>query len=246
MAYNKIIVERKDGVAKVILNRPEAMNALDEEMLTEMAAAFRELDAEEGVHVIILTGAGRAFSAGRDLRGVLESRERVGGARYRVLEEIGKPVIAAVNGPCFTGAFELALCADIVIASEKALFGDTHARFGLIPGGGQTQRLPRQIGPKKAKELLFTCEPVTAQEALRLGIVNRVVPAEQLDEAAMEMAGKILRNIPEAIRTMKSLVNEGMKTDLESGLRMEADLHKGPIAPAGEGRNRMVALLEKR
>ena len=246
MVYKKIILDKKDGIAKVTLNRPQAMNALDEEMLSEMAVAFRDIDADESVNVAILTGAGRAFSAGRDLRGVLEGREWVGGSRYRVLEDIGKPVIAAINGPCFTGAFELAMCADIVIASENAVFGDTHARFGIIPGGGQTQRLPRQIGAKKAKELLFTCEPISATEALRIGIVNKVVPAEQLDEAAMETARKILRNIPQAIRTIKALINRGLMADLESGLAMEADFHKGPITPTGEGRKRMLALLEKK
>jgi enoyl-CoA hydratase/carnithine racemase len=246
MAYKKIILEKKDSIAKVTLNRPQAMNALDEEMLAEMVAAFQDIDADNSVNVVILTGAGRAFSAGRDLKGVLEGRERVGGSRYKVLEDISKPVIAAINGPCFTGAFELAMCADIVIAAENAVFGDTHARFGIIPGGGQTQRLPRQIGQKKAKELLFTCETISAKEAERIGIVNKVVPAEQLEQAAMEMARKILRNIPEAISTIKSLINRGLKGDLETGLKMEADMHKGPITPTGEGRSRMTALLEKR
>lgn len=244
--YRTIIVEKTDGIATVTLNRPQAMNALNEEMLDEMVDALREIDTNESVNVVVLTGAGRAFSAGRDLRGVLAGREWVGGSRYKVLEEIGKPVIAAVNGPCFTGAFELAMCADIVIASEQAVFGDTHARFGIIPGGGQTQRLPRQIGAKRAKELLFTCDPVTAAEALQLGIVNRVVPADELTEAVRETARKILRNIPEAIRTVKSLINRGLQTDLESGLAMEAAMHTGPITPTGEGRARMVALLEKK
>jgi enoyl-CoA hydratase len=246
MDYHTIIVEKKDSIATVTLHRPHAMNALNEQMLDELADALREIDTDESVNVVILTGAGRAFSAGRDLRGVLAGTEWVGGSRYKVLEEIGKPVIAAVNGPCFTGAFELAMCADIVIAAEGAVFGDTHARFGIIPGGGQTQRLPRQIGAKKAKELLFTCDAIPAAEALRLGIINQVVPAEQLAEAARETARKILRNIPEAIRTVKSLINRGLQTDMESGLAMEAATHTGPITPTGEGRARMVALLEKK
>jgi len=170
----------------------------------------------------------------------------VGGPRYKALEDLSKPVIAAVNGYCFTGSFELAMCADIIIASENAVFGDTHARFGVIPGGGQTQRLPRQVGPKKAKELLFTCDTISASEAERLGIVNKVVPPEKLEEAVMEMAEKILKNIPESLRIVKFLVNEGMRMDLQAGLKMEAEMHKGPISPTEEGRKKMAALLEKR
>jgi enoyl-CoA hydratase len=138
------------------------------------------------------------------------------------------------------------MCADIIIASENAVFGDTHARFGVTPGGGQTQRLPRLIGSKKAKELMFLCDTISAQEAQGIGIVNKVVAPEKLDETAREMAEKILKNIPEAVRAVKSLINRGMNTDLETGLKMEAALHKGPLSPTGEGRNRIAALLKKK
>ncbi|MFC1940165.1 enoyl-CoA hydratase/isomerase family protein [Chloroflexota bacterium] len=246
MTYNTIILEKKSGIAKITLNRPKAMNALSEELLSELVAALDDIEKDDSVNVVILTGAGRAFSAGRDLQGIVEGREWVGGLRYKALEDLSKPVIAAVNGYCFTGSFELAMCADIIIASENAVFGDTHARFGIVPGGGQTQRLPRQIGPKKAKELIFTSDMISAQEAERLGIVNKVVPADKLEEAAMEMAEKILKNIPETIRTVKRLVNKGIQTDLETGLKMEAEMHKGPISPAGDGKKRIADLLEKK
>ncbi len=246
MTYNTIILEKKNGIAKITLDRPKAMNALNEELLSELVAALDDIEKDDSVNVVILTGAGRAFSAGRDLQGIMEGREWAGGARFKALEDLSKPVIAAVNGYCFTGSFELAMCADIIIASENAIFGDTHARFGIVPGGGQTQRLPRQIGPKKAKELIFTSDMISAQEAERIGIVNKVVPADKLEEAAMEMAEKILKNIPETIRTVKLLVNKGIQTDLETGLKMEAEMHKGPISPAGEGRKRIAALLEKK
>jgi len=245
MTYNNIILEKKNGIARIVLNRPP-LNILNEELLSELMAALDEVEKDDSVNVVILTGAGRAFSAGRDLKGILEGREMPGGSRYKSLEDLSKPVIAAVNGFCFTGSFELAMCADIIIASDNAVFGDTHARFGLIPGGGQTQRLPRQIGPKKAKELMFTCDTISAHEAERIGIVNKVVPPERLEEAAREMAEKILKNVPEALRTIKSLVNKGMKTDLETGLKIEAEMHKGPLSPMEEGRKRMAALLEKR
>jgi len=245
MAYNNIILEKEGGIAKITLNRPHVLNALNEELLSEFVAALENIEKDDSINVVILTGKGKAFSAGRDMKSILEGREYVGGQRYKALEDLSKPVIAAVNGYCFTGALELAMCADIIIASENAVFGDTHARFGVIPGGGQTQRLPRLIGAKKAKELMFLCDTISAQEAKEIGIVNRVVAPEKLDEAAREMAEKIIKNIPETVGTLKSLINKGMETDLETGLKMEAALHKGPISPAGEGRKRIATLLKK-
>ncbi len=247
MSYKTILVEKKNGIAKIILNRPQTMNALTEEMLGELVTALEDADKDVNIGVVILSGAGRAFSAGRDLPGVLEGREFPGGARYWKLEEISKPVIAAVKGPCYTGSFELAMCADLIIASEDAVFCDTHARFGIIPGGGQTQRLPRQIGMKKAKELIFTCDTVSAKEAERIGIVNKVVPLDKLDQEAEEMAEKILKNVPEAIVAIKKLINDGMNMDMGSGLKMEAGIHKGgPITPRGDGKKRISALLTKK
>ena len=246
MDYSKIILEKKDGIARITFNKPKALNNMDEGLLAELMDALDDIEKDDSVGVVILTGSGRAFSAGRDLPGILEGREWVGGVRYRRLEDLSKPVIAAVNGYCFTGSFELAMCADIIIASENAVFGDTHARFGIVPGGGQTQRLPRQIGPKKAKELMFTSDMISAQEAERIGIVNKVVPAEKLEETTMEMAQKILNQIPETLKIIKRLVNQGMQTDLETGLKMEAEMHKGPISPAGEGRKRIEDLLQKK
>lgn len=246
MTYKTLIVEKSNGIAKIILNRPRVLNAMNEELLTELTAALDNIEKDDSVHVVILTGSGDVFSAGRDLKGVMEGSERPGGDRYKALEDLSKPVIAAVNGPCFTGSFELVMCADIIIASENAVFGDTHARFGIIPGGGQTQRLPRQVGSKKAKELLFTCERVSAREAERIGIINKVVPQDKLDKAAQEMAKKILENIPETIRALKSLINKGLKTDLQTGLKMEMDVHKGPISPTKEGKERIEKLMKKR
>jgi enoyl-CoA hydratase len=226
----KVLLEKRNSIAKITLNRPEALNALDEELLAELMVALEDVEKDDSVKVVVITGTGRAFSAGRDLPGVLAGREWPGGARYKKLEDLSKPVIAAVNGYCYTGGFEMAMCADIIIASEKAIFGDTHARFGIIPGGGQTQRLPRQIGVKKAKELLFVCDTISAAEAERIGLVNRVVPDDKLEEAAI-----------------KFLINKGMYTDLETGLRMEAEMHEGhPILPRGEGRKRIEALTDKR
>lgn len=246
MTYNTMQVEKKDRIATITLNRPP-MNAVNEELLDELVAACRDIEQDDAVHVVILTGAGKAFSAGRDLPAVMEGVEYPGGPRYRVLEGLGKPVIAAVNGYCFTGSFELAMCADIIIASESALFSDTHARFGITPGGGQTQRLPRIVGPRKAKELMFTCDRISAEEAERIGIVNQVVPAQDLMDEARKMAAKIAENIPDTISTMKSLINQSMSVDLETGLSLEASQHKGgPITPTQEGKRRIRSFMERR
>jgi len=249
MTYKKVTLEKKNEIAKITLNRPEVLNAMDAELLSELASACDDIEEDDSVKVAILTGAGRAFSAGMDLRQIRERRGRRGGPRprgYQVIEELSKPVIAAVNGYCFTGAFELVMHADIIIASENAIFCDTHARFGILPGGGQTQRLTREIGPKKAKELMFTCDRIPADEAERIGIVNKVVPLEKLEEAAVEMAEKILDNIPESIRTIKWMVNEGMKTDLESGLKLEKSQQGGPWILSEESQKRITDRFEKR
>jgi len=243
MTYQTMQLESKDGIATITLNRPP-MNAVNELLLDELVLVCNEIEQDDSVHVVILTGTGRAFSAGRDLPGVLSGVEYPGGPRYKILEDLSKPVIAAVNGFCFTGSFELAMCADLIIASENAVFGDTHSRFGITPGGGQTQRLPRLIGARKAKELLFTCPRIGAQEAERIGIVNKVVPHENLMQAAQEMAALILDNIPETITAMKSLINQSMNVDLDTGLALEAAHHDGnPITPLSVGRKRMEAFL---
>ena len=245
MAHNTLDLETTGGIATITLNRPP-MNAVTDEMLDELVSACKTVEDDDTVHVIILTGAGRAFSAGRDVPGVLAGKERPGGSRYRILEEINMPVIAAVNGFCFTGAFELAMCADLIIASDKAKFVDTHARFGIVPGGGQTQRLPRLIGARKAKELLFTGRQLSADEAEQIGIVNKVVPHDTLMEEAQAMAALILENIPETISIEKRLINQSMTTTLEDGLELEAAEHPtGVISPTSEGHKRMETLFKK-
>ncbi|MDP2953317.1 MAG: enoyl-CoA hydratase/isomerase family protein [Chloroflexota bacterium] len=246
MTYENIIVEKKNGMAKITLNRPRVLNAMNEALLQELVAALEDAEADESVRVVVVTGAGRAFSAGRDLKSISTGGERPGADRYAMLERLSKPTIAAVNGFCYTGAFELAMCADIIIASENAVFADTHARYGMVPGGGATQRLPRAIGSKRAKELFFTSDTVTAREAERLGIVNKVVPPEKLDEAVEEMVAKIVKNSPDSIRIMKSLVNNGMRMDLEAGLRLEQEHHKGRLARTEDSQDRFQSFMERK
>jgi enoyl-CoA hydratase/carnithine racemase len=234
MSLESIILEKREGIAKITLNRPQALNALSEQIFSEITAALEDIGKDESVGVVIITGAGRAFSAGRDIKDLREhgTGERGGaGAETQVLarktiealENLPKPVIAMVNGYCLTGALELAMGCDVIIASENAVFGDTHARWGLRPTWGLSQRLPRAVGVMKAKELSFTADMISAQEAERIGLINKVVPAEKLEEATKELAEKMLSNSRGSIAAYKYLINQGMKTDLATGLRFEVE-----------------------
>ena len=224
MAYSTIIYEKKGRIARITLNRPEVLNAVNSVMNDELCQAIDEVGKDPEIDVMILTGAGRGFCTGRDLKEVLRfdqgSRARVG-----IMERIRKlpfPTICAVNGPAVTGGMELAIACDIIIASEKAVFADTHARAGLVPGGGMSQILPRLVGLNRAKELSFTGRYVPAQEAYQIGLVNRVVPHDQLMAAAETMASDILSCNQKALRRGKSLIEKGLTFGLEAGLKMEA------------------------
>jgi len=228
MDYATIICEKKDGIARITLNRPQVLNALSNQVLSELQAAFEDIAHDNTVGVVILTGSGRAFSAGADIKEMSNTnQDRSGGHRWlhfdinEAIENLDKPVIAAINGYCLTGALETVIACDIIVASENAVFGDTHARWGLTPGGGMTQRLPRRIGAYKAKEMIFTCDTLNAREAQQIGLVNKVVAPEKLDEAVHELALKILGNSQASIRIQKSLINRGLKMDFASGLELE-------------------------
>ena len=232
MVYESLTYEKGNGVAKITINRPEVMNALSASVLSEIKAALQEAEKDGDVGVVVLTGAGRAFSAGVDLIS-LGDRKLEGGRVGPILDDpardvidtiqaISKVVIAMVNGYCITGAFEIVLGCDLVIASEEAKFGDTHARWGLRPSWGMSQRLPRTIGVLKAKELSFTANMITAQEAERIGLVNMVVPADKLEETVQEVAKKIMSNSLEAVAAIKYLYNKGLKGTLGKGLELEA------------------------
>ncbi len=232
MAFENILVEKKEGIAKITLNRPQALNALNQQTLSEIRAALEDIDKDDSVGVVLVTGAGRAFSAGLDIKsigGPVEGGDvgaeinKKAWATIKAIENLPKPVIAMVNGYCLTGALELALACDLIIASERAMFGDTHARWGLRPTWGLSQRLPRLVGVMKAKELSFTAEMISAQEAERIGLINKVVPAESLEPAARELAAKMLNNSRGSLAAYKTLINQGMKVDLATGLKIEAE-----------------------
>ena len=231
MAYETILYQTKGGIGRITMNRPEAMNAITPTMLTELKAAVLEAGADEATQVIVLTGAGKAFCAGVDLK-ALGDRSLTGGmvgdildipARelIDVIRSVPKAVIALVNGYCFTGAMEIMLGCDLVIASENATIGDTHAKWGLRPTWGMSARLPRRVGFLKAKELSFTADAITGREAERIGLVNLAVPAEALEEALGTMAAKIMANSPQSIAAYKHLYNTNEAMTLEESLVLE-------------------------
>ena len=229
MSQPLVTVSKDNGIATVTLNRPEKLNALNREMRGLFCSAMQELGADPAVAVaIIITGAGRAFSAGLDLNELgAEGLRETGGVTFiSVVERMEAPVIAAVNGYAVTGGFELALACDIIIAAETAQFADTHARVGVMPGGGMSARLPRAVGVRKAKELSLTGNYLNARDAERLGLVNRVVAADQLMAAAGELARQIVGADQRVVRQMKRLINLATEAPLGDGLRIEQDFFR--------------------
>ena len=235
MSYEAIIFDKREGVARIALNRPHVLNAINEQLFLELKAVLNEIAGDDTVGVVVLTGSGRAFSAGVDIKTAAPGAESRSVAPTKELalevieaiETLDKPVIAAVNGYCLTGALELATACDLIVASENAIFGDTHARWGMSPVWGGSQRLPRMVGALKAKEIFFTCDMINASEAERIGLVNKVVPHEELDETVHELTSKILANSRASIRIQKSLLNRGLRLDYASALKLEKEESPG-------------------
>ena len=233
MEYQDIIIEQQGAITIITLNRPASLNALTPLMIRELKNALKIISADNNCKVLILKGAGRAFSAGVDLKAMNESL--VGGqfTSYEIIQEgneianilrmMPQPAIVQVHGHCYTGATELMMFFDLIVAAEDAKIGDTHAKWGIMPTWGMTQRLPRLVGIMKAKELSFTCKPITGKEAERIGLVNRAVPLEELDKTVLELANEILQNSAQTIAALKHLYNEGIHTTLEEGLKIETD-----------------------
>jgi enoyl-CoA hydratase len=224
--YQTLLVERSDeGFATLVLNRPDKLNALSIRLRQELAAAIDALEADPAIRVLILTGAGRAFTAGLDLD-EWAAPGVVAAAAYEhdavaALQRFSGPVIGAINGLAITGGVELALACDVLIASSEARFADTHVAVGLLPGWGGSVRLARRIGLHRAKELALTGRFLNANEALSWGLVNRVVAPEQLRPEAEAMARQMLAGVPETLVAYKRLLDDEAGTTLEAGLRLE-------------------------
>lgn len=228
MKTDLVLVERDSGVATVTLNRPEALNALSRALRTEIARTFDALAADAAVEVVILTGAGRAFTAGLDLKelgGETGNTEGLGAVTNTDIAEsiarIEVPIIGAINGFAITGGFELALMCDFMIASTNARFADTHARVGVVPGWGLSQRLPRIIGIQRAKELSLTGNFLDAEKAYAWGLVNRVVAPEDLLPTCLALARDILSTDRKTRLEIKRLIDRGYGSTLDEGLQTE-------------------------
>jgi enoyl-CoA hydratase len=230
-SFTQVIYEKQEGIAWITLNRPESMNSLTVTMLNEIYKALVLAGKDEDVRVVVVTGAGKAFCAGLDLKSLGATQIEHGAvgpviddpARLIIntIKTLPKPVIAMVNGACITGGLELTNYFDLIVASDKAKFGDTHARWGLRPSWGLSQIFPRRIGLLKAKELTFTARLFSAAEAEQIGLVNKVVPADKLKEEVKNLAKSIMLNSAEAIAAIKSLYNQGMALSEADGLKLE-------------------------
>ncbi len=253
MSYETLLVDKRQGIAYVTVNRPEKLNALNRQVIEELQACFRGLRRDEGVRVVIITGAGeRAFIAGADINELaeqtpVEGREmsRRGQHMLEVIENLGKPVIAAINGYALGGGCELAMACTLRVASETARLGQPEVKLGIIPGYAGTQRLPRLVGKGRALEMILSGDPVTAQEAYRIGLVNQVVPASELISAAEKLAQKIMANAPLAVKFALEAVNHGMEMSETEGQFLEANLF-GLCCTTADMKEGTRAFLEKR
>jgi enoyl-CoA hydratase len=253
MEFKYIVYEKAEGVATITLNRPEALNAFSKDVVEEILQALEDIKNDEGVHVVVLTGAGeKAFSAGADIKAMvgmtaLKARELslMGEKLCLSLENLEKPVIAALNGYALGGGLEVAMSCDLRIASETARVGQTEVNIGLIPGWGGTQRLTRLVGITKAKELVFTGKMIDAKTAEQLGIVNMVVPADKFRETTRQFAKELSSKAPVAVRVAKALITKGADIGLDSALELEREGF-GVVASSEDLKEGVSAFTEKR
>jgi enoyl-CoA hydratase len=253
MAYENLLYEKRDGIAYITLNRPKVLNALNRKTVEELQQALLDARGDDGVRVIIMTGAGeKSFVAGADI-GELSQQTPVSGREFslfgqsvfHLLETMGKPTVCAINGFALGGGCELALACTIRIASKTAKLGQPEVKLGIIPGYGGSQRLARLCGKGVAHELCLTGEMISAEEALRIGLVNHVFEAAELMPAAEAMAKKIIANGPLAVKYTMEAIERGMEMGQEEGLFLEATLF-GLVCTTEDMREGTKAFLEKR
>jgi Enoyl-CoA hydratase/carnithine racemase len=252
MEYQTILVQAQDGVCLLTMNNPKSLNALGTPTIRELTHALEAIEADASIRVVIITGAGKAFVAGADIvemsTAAAEQARKLAKethALYRQMGESSKIFIAAVNGFALGGGCEYALACDLRIASDRAKFGLPEVSLGILPGGGGTQRLARLVGSAKAAELMFTADIIGAEQALAMGLVNSVVPGEELAEAAQNMAKRILKNAPIAVAYAKKCLRQSQEGGLESGLEYESNMFALCFATKDQ-REGMAAFLEKR
>ena len=253
MTYQTLLFDVREGIAVVTVNRPDKLNALNDQVMAELALAVERIATEPGIGGAIVTGAGpKAFIAGADIgdlsrQGPFDGKARAmrGQGVLRRLETCGKPVIAAVNGYALGGGCELAMACHLRLASEAAKFGQPEVKLGIAPGYGGTQRLPRLVGKGVALQLILSGEMIDAQEAYRIGLVNKVVPAADLLAESEKMLRGILAMAPLAIRLCIEAIDQGLEMTLDEGLLLEAN-HFGLLAATHDMKEGTTAFLEKR
>ena len=250
--YQTIRCEKQYGIAIVTIDRPEALNALNSTVITELEQVVAALESDRDVRCLILTGEGRSFVAGADI-GEQYPLDLDGGRRWGQrgsalmsrIEKLEFPTIAAVNGFALGGGCELALSCDIILTSEKAKFGQPEVGLGITPGFGGTQRLARLVSPGMAKQLIYTAKNIKADEAYRIGLVNAVYPLEELMPAAEKLAETIAKNAPIAVRACKKAINDGLQVDMDKAIVIEEELF-GSCFQSADQIEGMSAFLEKR
>ena len=253
MGLENVILEKEGHLAIVTINRPKALNALNSATLRDLDTVLEDLENDGNIYAVILTGAGeKSFVAGADISEMKDLNEEqgrqfgeLGNKVFLRLENLNKPVIAAIQGFALGGGCEISMACDIRIASEKALFGQPETGLGITPGFGGTQRLPRIVGLGKAKELIYTAKNIKADEALSIGLVNKVVPLENLMEEAKKMASKIIANAPVAVRLSKDAINRGMQASIDDAVMIEA-ADFGKCFASEDQTEGMSAFLERR
>jgi len=253
LALANVQYEKKGSIAYVTVNRPKVLNALNTPTWTDLQAAFEDAKADASVHGVILTGAGdKAFIAGADISELAhvnafaaEESSRFGQGVLDLIENLGKPVVAAINGFALGGGCETAMACTIRVAAEHAKFGQPEVKLGLLPGGGGTQRLPRLVGKGRALQLILTGETISAQEAYRIGLINEIVPAANLIERAEAILKQIAANAPIAVKFSLEAANKGLETSQAEGLVLEAS-YFGICAATEDKKEGTSAFLEKR
>jgi enoyl-CoA hydratase len=253
MEFKYIIYEKSDGIATITLNRPEALNAWSQELASEFVVAVNDTKQDDDVNVVILTGAGeRAFSAGADIKAMIgmtalkaRALSQMGGEICELLENLEKPVIAAINGYALGGGMEVSMACDFRIGSDRARMGQTEINIGLIPGWGGTQRLTRLVGKARAKELVYTGRIIDANTAYEWGLLNKVVAASELMTAVRQFAKELASKAPVALKVAKSLIEKGADLELGASIAMEREGF-GVVGSSEDLQEGVSAFTEKR
>ena len=250
---NNLLMEVENEIAVVTINRPKSLNALNSETLAELNTCLAEIECRTDIKVVILTGSGsKSFVAGADISEMVNATPAEGRAMgllareaFGRLENMPQVTIAAVNGFALGGGCEISMACDIRVAAENAKFAQPECGLGILPGFGGTQRLARLVGKGRAKEMIFTCDMIDAQDAYRIGLANHVVPQEELLDYCKAMAGRIMKNAPYAVSLAKQVINSGADMDLDNGLKLEANIF-GLSFSTEDKKEGMTAFLEKR